>query len=82
MDHRRTDGQFQIKIKWLGLEDEIWESIEFVKPDVHILMQHYLKNYHMDEAWKTKYSSLTAFQDEPKAYLTFLFLRTVEFLEF
>ena len=60
VDHRRTDGQFQLKMRWSGLEEEMWEPFDSIAADVQALVQQYVKNGNVDEAGKKNYSSLTA----------------------
>jgi hypothetical protein len=53
--------RIQLKIKWLGLEEEIWEPFDSITVDVQALVQQYLENAHLDKAWKKEYSTMTAF---------------------
>jgi hypothetical protein len=71
VDHRRTNGHIQLKIKWLVEVEETWEPFHSIAADVQALVQQYLKNAHLDEAWKKKYSSLAAVKDGPKGFFTF-----------
>ena len=76
VNHGRTDGQFQVKIKWLCLKQETWEPLDSIAAYIKALMQQDVQSAHLNKPRKMKYSSLTAVLHVSKAFRTFVLLRT------